>query len=119
MRLCNKYGTAYKTVTDPASIAHLLAAGWHEVTSPTVAEAQPTPEEIPAVTIKQKDPLKYKDRYLSWYVQSGSVKQLREVLRHCGVPFDKGTVKKDLSVLLREYIKQTKAAMKEECGIDG
>lgn len=117
MRLCNEYGSAYKTVTDPASLAHLLAAGWREVIPSAVAEAEPT--TAPAVTVRHCDPLKYKGRYLSWYVQSGSVKQLREVLRHCGVPFDKGAVKKDLQALLKEYIKQTKAAVKEERGIDG
>ncbi len=117
MRLCNEYGTAYKTVTDPASIAHLLAAGWLEVMPPTVTEAELT--TAPTVTVRHGDSLKYKGRYLSWYVQSGSVKQLREALKHCGVPFDKGTVKKDLQALLREYIKQTKAVVKEERGIDG
>lgn len=118
MRLCSEYGSAYKTVTDPASIRHLLDAGWHEVEdTPIVEEAQP-PMDAPAVTCIYSEPLKYKGLYLSWYVQSGSLKQLREVLTYLGVSYPTRAVKKDLQGILKKHIRETKEALKGETSVD-
>ena len=114
MRLCNEYGSVYKTVTDPASIRHLLDAGWHEVEDTPAIEQQTPSIEAPQVTCVYREPLKYKGLYLSWYVQSGSVKQLREVLTYFGVSYSPRAVKKDLQTLLKKHIQQTKNGLKGE-----
>lgn len=114
MRLRNEVGSAYMTTDSPHTIDRLLRAGWHVVEElPT--EEEPAPHvEAPQVRCVHTDPLKYKDRYLSWYVQCGSVAQLRDVLQHLGVVFDRKAVKKDLQALLRRQISEIKAQTKEE-----
>ena len=106
MRLCNECGSAYKNVTDLETISRLRAAGWRIVEERVTAEEETPVPEPPKVRCTYGDPLKYKDLYLSWYVQCGSVKQLREVLTHLGVDFEKRAVKKELQALLREHIKK-------------
>lgn len=121
MRLCNECGSAYMNTDSPSVIDRLLRAGWHEVVQETVvtaAEEEPTCE-TPVIRCTFRDPLKYKDLYLSWYVQCGSVPQLREVLAHLGVEFDKRAVKKELQSLLRAQIKKIKATIKGEEDVDG
>lgn len=117
MRLCNEYGTAFKNVTDPGSISHLLAAGWREVREePVKMEEAPqtVTEEAPAEVPEILEPsaLKYKDQYLSWYVQAGNIAQLRDVLNHLGIPFEKTAKKKDLQAILRGYLKGLKQELK-------
>ena len=124
MRLRNEYGTAFKSVTDPGSIAHLLAAGWCEVreepvqseqTPQTAAEEAPT--EVPEIL--EPSALKYKGRYLSWYIHGGTIAQLRDVLNHLGIPFEKTAKKKDLQGILRGYLKGLKQELKGGADCDG
>ena len=117
MRMCNEYGTAFKNVTDPASINHLLAAGWREVREESVQfveDPDPVIEKVPeaAPEIIEPSALKYKGQYLSWYTQAGTVSQLRDVLSYIGIPFDKGAKKKDLQAILRGYLKGLKKELK-------
>lgn len=122
MRLCNQYRTAFKTVTDYASIDHLKRAGWIEV----VEEVEQPVEEVPVVEelieeapeIIEPHALKYRGQYLSWYVQVGTVSQLRDALNHIGVPFDKSSKKKDLQAILRGYLKGLKQELKEDAARD-
>lgn len=109
MLLCNTVGSAYKSVTAPEVIQRLRDAGWHEVIPEQPAPLpEVAPPAAPKVDCVVDEPLKYKDLYLSWYVQCGSVKQLREVLSHLGVTFEKTTVKKELQRLLRKEIQRLK-----------
>ncbi len=114
MRLRNELGSAYMNTDSPNTIDRLLRAGWHVVEDAPVKEEVAQPVEAPRVRCVHTDPLKYKDLYLSWYVQCGSVAQLRDVLQHLGVVFDRKAVKKDLQALLKRQISEIKAQLKEE-----
>ena len=114
MRLRNELGSAYMTTDSPNTIDRLLRAGWRVVEETPIIEEPKRNVEAPQVRCVHTDPLKYKDLYLSWYVQCGSVAQLRDVLQHLGVVFDRKAVKKDLQALLRRQITEIKAQMKED-----
>lgn len=117
MRLCNEYGTVFKTVTDGAMVEHLKEAGWRVVEEPILEEVV-TEKAAPVVVCKSRETLKYKDRYLSWYVQSGSVKQLRDVLSYLGVPIPAKAQKKELQKLLKSRIREWKNELKGEASDD-
>lgn len=106
MLLCNEYRTAYKTVLNPTAINRLLQAGWHELPR---TDREPVLPKAPI-----SDPLKYKGRSLSWYVQSGTVSDLRAVLRHIGVAYERNTHKNQLQALLKQQIH----VLKEESCLD-
>lgn len=108
MLLCNEYRTAYKTVGDPAAADRFRQAGWHEVaaTDDTDTAAPPAPTA---------NPPKYKGRLLSWYVQCGTVSDLRAVLRHVGIACDRHLHKAQMQALLKQYLR----AEKEATGFDG
>lgn len=126
MRLCNEYRTAFKNVTDPASIAHLLSAGWREAEEESIqepADEKSVPTIVAEATIEAPEiirppALKYKGQYLSWYAQVGTLTQLRDVLKFIGIPFDVTAKKKDLQAALREYLKNLKKELKEEAAND-
>ena len=129
MRLCNQYQTAFKEVSDPASIQHLLDAGWREyVEEPKqeiaqetdVAAAPPPPSSpnMPKTNYRRKTALTYKGRYLSSIAQMGTVKELRDVLRYVGID-TKGANKADMQQLLREHIRVIKETEKEERALAG
>lgn len=129
MRLCNQYQTAFKEVTDPASIQHLLDAGWREYvekpkqeiveeTAEDIAPSPSLPPLTPKTNYRRKTALTYKGRYLSSIAQMGTVKELRDVLKYVGIDTNRAN-KADMQQLLREHIRVIKETEKEERALAG
>lgn len=129
MHLCNPYQTAFKEVSDPASIQHLLDAGWREyvekpkqeIAQEADAQAAPLPPTsplAPKTNYRRKTALTYKGRYLSSIAQMGTVKELRDVLKYVGIDTNRAN-KADMQQLLREHIRVIKETEKEERALAG
>lgn len=116
MRLRN--GNIFKTTNSADVIDRLLKAGWQEVKEvETVPVQEDTTEEkmpSPTVTTRNGNPLMYKGRYLTQWLQIGKVDELRMVLTHLGVPFERSTTKKELQQLLRDRIREIKERKGDE-----
>lgn len=116
MRLRN--GNIFKTTNCADTIDRLLRAGWQEVKEAEVVPAQEdtTDEKMtaPTVTTRKGNPLIYKGRYLTQWLQIGRVDELRTVLTHLGVPFERSAVKKELQQLLRDRIREIKERKDDE-----
>lgn len=111
MKLRN--GSIYQITNSKDTIQRLLRAGWQEVEEEkTEPKCDPVPAEkpiaAPTLVIKKEKPLIYKGRYLSQWLQVGKVDELRAVLTHLGVPFERTTPKKELQRLLRDQIREIK-----------
>lgn len=114
MRLRN--GCIYQTTDSDDVIQRLLEAGWEEVKEVVVEETTEAAIEIdaPSVVVRKRNPLMYKGRYLSQWLQIGKVDELRAVLSHLGVPFERSAVKKELQQLLRDRIREIKERKDDE-----
>ena len=109
-------------MTDPASIQHLINAGWQcfEETpkAEPVAEPQPIEKKIkptveyPAMP-NRKTAITFRGRYMSSIVQAGTVKELKDTLKYIGIDTN-NLNKAGMQKALREHIKLVKEQDKGE-----
>lgn len=123
VRMVNQYGSAYKRVHYRDEVEELLSSGWRIVEEgPPPEQTSITEETKPeSVTVEhinsaesQKKNLIFKGRYLSQWLQMANKQQMCEIFDYFGIPYSHKTLKSEMQVELRKYIREAKAEKRRQ-----
>ena len=125
MLMINEYGSAIKRAHSEEEIEDLLSSGWKPYTPKQETLPEPIKEEVvetlpaPKIVERRENPLMYKGKYLTQWVQIATKKELKTIFDARGIEYDSNTSKTDMVKRLRQYIREVKAEQREERQNDG
>lgn len=125
MLMINEYGSAIKRAHSEEEVADLLSSGWKPYEKKQEPAPEPIKEEVfetvpaPRIVERRENPLMYRGKYLTQWVQIATKKELIAIFNARGIEYDANTSKTDMVKRLRQYIREVKAEQREERQNDG